>query len=593
MIITSLFNLIRKRIHRSKFLIPAIFLGFVVNSFAQKSYPTDYFREPLDIRLLLSGTFGEIRANHFHSGIDIKTGGVEGAPVYAVADGYVSRIKVSAYGFGKAMYVTHPNGLVSVYGHLSKYNKTIGDHVRNEQYRRENFEIELFPAAADFPVKKGDIIAFSGNSGSSGGPHLHFEIRDDASQKPINPLLFGYEVKDFIRPVISSVKIYPEDENSKVNGKNSAVRYLVEGWGTEHKLASNPTIRLSGHISFAIQTSDLLNDSDNKNGPYAISLFIDSKEVFHIQMETFSFDDTRYVNSLLDYEEYARNNVRLQQTRIDPGNKLDIYRETQNKGIYLFNDTLSHTIKYEVTDAAGNLSSLIFKIKSDRYPGNPATPAKQEIAAVNTKFFNYNVPNSFNASELSLDAPRGVFYDSFVFKYDSAKQLPGTHSLVHKIHDRYTPVHDYMNISIKTIKLPENLSSKALIARIGDDGKSLTSVGGTWVSNGYVTAKIREFGNYCVTIDTIAPRIKAIHPEYFSKMAGHKEIRLVISDELSGIASYRGMLNGKWILMEYDAKNDVLIYQVDDLLKPGLNTLLVEVRDGKSNKSFYSAKINL
>lgn len=560
---------------------------------SQEKYPKDYFSPPLDIRLLLSGTFGEIRANHFHSGIDIKTGGVEGAPVYAVADGYVSRIKISAYGFGKAMYVTHPNGFVSVYGHLGRFNKAIGDHVRNEQYRRENFEIELFPAATDFPVKKGDIIAYSGNSGSSGGPHLHFEIRDEASQKPVNPLLFGYEVKDFIRPAISSIKIYPEDEHSKVNGKNNAVRYLVEGWGTEHKLANNPVIRVSGNISFAIQTSDLLNDSDNKNGPYALSLFIDSKEVFHIQMETFSFDDSRYVNSLLDYEEYARNNVRLQQTKIDPGNKLDIYSKTLNKGVFLFNDTLHHTIRYEVTDAAGNLASLDFRIKSDRYIVNPVSAS----AVVNTnplsKFFNYNVPNNFNAGELSLDAPRGVFYDSFVFKYDSAKQIPGTYSLVHKVHDRYTPVHDYLNISIKTNDLPENLSTKALIARIGDDGKSLTSVGGTWVSNGYVTAKIREFGNYCVTIDTIAPKIRAQHPEYFSKMAGKKEIRLVISDELSGVASYRGMLNGKWILMEYDAKNDLLIYQIDELLKPGLNTLLVEVRDGKSNKAFYSAKINL
>ena len=316
----------------------------------------------MDIRLLLSGTFGEIRANHFHSGIDIKTGGVEGAAVYAIADGYVSRIKVSAFGYGKAIYVTHPNGYVSVYGHLNRYNKTIGDYVRSEQYRQENFEIELFPAEGTLPVRKGEIIAYSGNSGSSGGPHLHFEIRDGATQKIINPLLFGYEVKDIYKPKITSIKIYPEDASSRVNGSGKSIRYLVEGWGTEHRLANSPVIRLSGNISFAIQVHDQQNDTDNKNGPYSVTLFIDSVEVFRFKMEIFAFDETRYVNSMLDYEEYVRNNVRLQRTKIDPGNKLGIYDEVMNKGVFRFNDTLTHLLRYEVSDVAGNIASLSFRV---------------------------------------------------------------------------------------------------------------------------------------------------------------------------------------------------------------------------------------
>lgn len=574
------------------FIIFLLIIGFSYQSFSQKVYPKDYFRPPLDNRLFLAGTFGEIRANHFHSGIDIKTGGVEGAPVYAVADGYVSRIKVSAYGFGKVMYVTHPNGYVSVYGHLSKFNNTIGDYVKKEHYRKENFEIELFPTASEFPVKKGEIIAYSGNSGSSGGPHLHFELRDGGSQKPINPLLFGFDVKDFTRPAITSIKIYPDDKQSKVNGKNVPVKYAVEGWGTEHRLSNAPVIRVSGHISFGIQTYDMQNDTDNKNGPYAITLYIDAKEVFHIQLETFAFEETRYVNSLLDYEEYIKNSARLVQTKIDPGNKLDIYSETLNKGIYKFSDTLTHTIKYEVTDAAGNLSSLVFKVKSEKFVESQAVSQIPERTPTSA-YFNYANPNYFNNGSVNLEAPRGVFYDSFVFTYDSARQVPGTYSVVHKIHNKYTPIQDYITLSIKARKLAEGLQPKALIVKVNDDGKTFTSMGGEWLSNGFVSAKIREFGNYTIAVDTIPPKIKAANPDMFNKMAGQKYIKLTISDELSGIASYRALLNGKWILMDYDAKNNLLTYTIDEMLVPGQNTLLVEVRDGKGNRAFYSAKLNL
>jgi hypothetical protein len=578
-------------------LLAVILLIVSLNLFSQHNYPKDYFRAPLDLRLFLAGTFGELRTNHFHSGIDIKTNGSEGAPIYAVADGYVSRIKVSAYGFGKVMYVTHPNGYVSVYGHLSRFNATIGDYVRKDQYLKENFEIELFPKANELPVKKGEIIAYSGNSGSSEGPHLHFELRDGATEKPINPLLFGFAVKDVVRPNILSVKVYPEDEQSKVNGAGKAVRYLSEAGSTGYHLAGNPVVKVKGNISFGIQVYDLQSDSDNKNGPYAITLFIDAKEVFHLQMETFAFEDTRYINSVIDYEEFMRNNVRLERTKIDPGNHLDIYGNTKNKGVYLFCDTLTHNIRYEVSDAAGNISTLVFKVKSEKN----SIPAYSELTAQSQSLspktgetvFHYNTPNHFTNGSVTVDAPKGVFYNSFIFNYDSAKAVPGTYTVLHKINNPYTPIHDYITLSIKVKKLEETLQGKALIVKVGPDGKSYSSAGGEWEGGGYVTAKIREFGNYSVAIDTVPPKIKALHPELFGKMAGQKEIRIGISDDLSGIASYKGMMNGKWILMEYDAKNNVLIYNIDDRMKPGQNMFLLEVRDGKKNTAIYSAKLNL
>jgi len=583
---------------RSRLYLITLLLAILHHGYAQNSYPKDYFRSPLDIRLLLSGTFGEIRTNHFHSGIDIKTNGAEGAAVYAIAGGYVSRIKVSAYGFGKAIYITHPNGYVSVYGHLSRYNQVIGDYVRKAQYSRESFEIELFPSAGELPVSKDEIIAYTGNSGSSGGPHLHFEIRDGASQKIINPLLFGYDVKDFFRPRISLLKIYAEDENARVNGINRSISFLVEGWGEEHRLNVAQPIRLSGNISFAIQVSDQQNDTDNKNGPYAIALYIDKELVYQQRMETFSFDETRYVNSLLDYAEFMKNGVRLQRTKIDPGNKLDIYGKVNDKGIFRFNDSLTHVIRYEVTDVAGNTASLSFKVKSEKTV-NVKTAKTPDITLTidhrpsTIDHFNYATANHFENASVILDAPQGVFYDSFTFSYDSSRSVAGTFSPVHRIHDKFTPVHDYITLSLKPVNLPESLRPKALVVKIKDDGKGCTSAGGTWEDNGYVTTKIREFGNYSISIDTIPPDIKALQPETFVKMAGQKKLKLSISDNMSGIATYRGMLNGKWVLMEYDAKNNILFYTIDENLAPGRNTFSLEVKDEKNNRSFFAATIIL
>jgi hypothetical protein len=590
--------------YRATLVSIAFVLAFLPSTLAQGNYPTGYFQPPLDFRLLLSGTFGEIRSNHFHSGIDIKTNGAEGAKVYAVADGYVSRIKVSPYGFGKALYITHPNGFVSVYGHLNRYNKAIGDYVKAAQYKGERFDIELFPAAGELPVRKGDIVAYSGNSGGSGGPHLHFEMRDAATQYTINPLLFGFEVKDIYRPKITSIKIYPENETSKLNGSNKPLRFMAEGWGTEHRLANNPTITLSGNISFAIQVNDQQNDTDNKNGPYSVRLFIDSAMVYEFKAESFSFDETRYVNSLLDYEEYVRNSIRLQRTCIDPGNKLDMYGKVKNKGIFTFNDSLVHLIRYEVADVPGNVAMLTFKVRSEKLAvgGQQSAVDSSQFAVRSSKSevkdniqpstFNYNASNHFETASVILDAPQGVFYRSFEFRFDSARQVAGTFSPVYKIHNKYTPVHDYITLGIKPKGLPEKLYDKALLVKMKEESAGYTSAGGTCDANdGFVRAKIREFGNYSVAVDTVPPRIRPVNPESFKSLNGLTAVKFTISDELSGISTYRGTLNGKWLLMDYDAKNDLLIYLIDERLLTGQNAFELVVTDGKGNRSSYKATL--
>ena len=244
-------------------------------------------------------------------------------------------------------------------------------------------------------------------------------------------------------------------------------------------------------------------------------------------------------------------------------------------------------ITYEVKDVVGNTAILSFKIKSEK----PATTISKQPSTLNlqSSTFKYNTANHFENGSVILDAPASAFYDSFPFRYDSARRIPNTFSPVHHIHDKYTPVHDYITLSLKPVNLPEGLRPKALVVKIKDDGIGYASAGGNWENNGYVTTRIREFGDYSIAVDTIPPNIKAVQPEIFTKLAGQKYVKLVISDELSGIASYRGTLNGKWILMDYDAKNKLLVYTIDTSLLPGKNTFILEVRDGKNNRSIFAA----
>jgi len=290
-----------------------------------------------------------------------------------------------------------------------------------------------------------------------------------------------------------------------------------------------------------------------------------------------------------------KSGVRLQRTRIDPGNKLSIYSKTANHGIFSFNDTLEHVITYEVMDVPGNTALLIFKVKSEKPEIQTKEFANSKFQIPDSEFqisnFNYISYNHFENGSVILDAPAGVFYDSFTFKYDSTRRVAGTYSTVQKIHDKFTPVHDYITLSIRPRNLPERWRDKALVVKINDDGSSFKSAGGKWESNGYVTTKIREFGNYSVSVDTIPPKISPVQPETFKYLAVQRKVKFIVTDEISGIASYRATLNGKWILMEYDEKNDLLFYTIDGHLLKGENIMKLEVVDMKNNRKTYEAKL--
>ena len=292
-----------------------LLLIVICNAYSQQEYPKNYFEKPLNIPFILAGTFGELRSNHFHSGIDIKTKNHEGLPVKAIADGYISRIKIGWWGYGKAIYITHPNGFTSVYAHLKKFAPKIEAYVKKNQYKKQSFEIQLFPKKEDFLLKKGNLIAYSGNTGGSTGPHLHFEIRNTQTEEPINPMLFSYNIPDTKKPVISKLMAYPLNDTSQVNQSNLPVEIQFKRLNNGNYMADN--ITAYGNIGFGIKTFDRQDAAFNRNGIYDLSLKQNGHLKYHHTLEKFSFDNTKYINLFMDYKAYFSDQQAIQKCFIE------------------------------------------------------------------------------------------------------------------------------------------------------------------------------------------------------------------------------------------------------------------------------------
>ncbi|MBN1821884.1 MAG: M23 family metallopeptidase [Prolixibacteraceae bacterium] len=548
-------------------------------------YPQEkFFSEPLKIPILITGSFAELRTDHFHSGIDIKTEGRTGLPVYPAADGYISRIVVSPAGFGNALYINHNNQTTTLYGHLQEFNKAVSAYVKNIQYKNESFSVDISVPPGIFQVSKDEIIAYSGNSGSSGGPHLHFEIRDKKTQEPLNPFEFNLNIVDKTAPLFTGLKIYPLDENTHIEGSGYEKSYQVVKYNGGFHIANNPLILLYGEIGFGVEVTDYLDGTWSKCGINHLRVKIDGLLFSSIDIERYSFNDTRYLNSLTDYKSYIKYNHRFYKTWKDPGNKLDFYTLTNNDGSIEFTDNQKHNIEIVAIDSYGNESELEFIVKSNI---QDFTSKKEK----GFQTFYYNKVNSFNAEGISLYCPVGAFYSDFEFDYNVDYQtiIPGLFSNIHKVHHNYSPIHDPIKLAVKTKNLPDRLQEKALIVKIDEKTGKKNSVGGSF-KNGFVECNIRAFGDFAVSVDTIAPIIRSlsISNNILNEVS---QIRFRISDELSGIKSYLGIIDGKWALFEYDAKNSLLSYKFDpERMEFNKNhTLHLTVSDNKNNTAVYEA----
>ena len=545
-------------------------------SFAQQ------YQSPLDFRLLLSGTFGELRGNHFHSGIDIKTEGVEGQKVYAIADGYISRIKISTWGYGKAIYITHPEtGHTSVYAHLQSFSTKIDSIVKNEHYKKESFEINFYPNRDALKVSKGEIIALSGNSGGSDGAHLHFEIRNTKTERPINPLQFGFKVADNIAPTLKKLKIYAFDTTT-INGYQKSKIYDISKKEDNYSITEIPTI--NGAFALGIFTYDKLNDSYNKNGIYSIKLCIDSTVCYEFKVDRLDFSTSRYINAHIDYCEKQESKNKYHRCYKLPNNKLDNYPTLINDGIINFTEDTTHLITLAVSDIYGNTSNLSFKAKATNRPFLMRCPLPIDSTSIP---FPINKSTIFKAKNIELHMESNSLYEPLKFHYSTTDSVEGVYGLVHNVHNNRTPVHKKYVLSIKA-NVPVTLKNKTYIATTDLKG-NFWHLGGDW-KEGFLRTKVREFGDFCIIADTINPEIKGVNIFPGKVFNTQTTIKLTIKDKNSGIKSYRGEIDGKWILMDYDYKRNLLRFDIGKNLKKGKHTFTLKVIDNVENKKIYKAE---
>ena len=553
-------------------------------------------RNPFDFPILLSGNFGELRGNHFHSGLDFKTQGVSGKPIHAVMDGYISRISISAWGYGNVLYMDHPNGTTTVYAHMLRFSPTITNYVKNEQYRLEEFTVNVYPPKDSLRFKQGEVIGLSGNTGSSAGPHLHFEIRTTETERVLDPLPYYKDrIRDTRPPRVRGLAVYPSLGKGIVNGSTAKKRLNVVSTKEGKKTVSG-RIEAWGDIGFGIEAFDSMDGTSNIYGVRKVSLTVDDSFLFGYEVDSFSFEETRFLNSFIDYAWWKDGKRYFMKSFVEPGNHLSFVR-SNGRGILRVEKEKRYNVRYTLSDLYGNQTEIILTVDGK----------KQAIPAINkedyTEWFYWNSENRFGEKGIRLWLPRESLYADLPFKHRIQKGI-SPFSEAHSLHNVPIALHTPGTLSLKVNKDIQGKTQHVGIVQVGKN-KSQQWIGGIY-KDGWVSASIKELGQtYAISADNTQPRITPLGTASWSR---DKKVRFRLTDNLSGIQSFRGEIDGSYVLFEMDNRS-VVSYTIDhSRLKPGKHRLVLSAKDAAGNTTagelefivseknlkttFYSFKIN-
>lgn len=529
------------------------------------------FDSPLRIDIIPSGTFGELRNNHFHAGLDIRTQQKTGFPIYAPFDGYVSRIKVSSFGYGKALYINHPNGITTVYGHLEAYNGNIATYVKERHYNEQSFEIEIYPKKSELKVKKGDVIGFTGNSGGSGGPHLHYEFRDTKTQQILNPLEHGMSVfvKDTKAPVVSSVTVYAIGEGALVNQTAIPNQLTYKKRGSD--LFVDP-IKAKGLIGFGVNSYDESDFNYAKNGLYSIEAFLNGELIYAYVADVFSFSETRYVNAVIDYSNYTKTNQRVQKLFMEKSFPLSIIKKNRNNGLVDVKAGESYNYKIVLSDFHKNQTTIHIPIEYS--PLDSKYGPKENVGI----FIDSEKEYIFEKDNFTVEFPSGVFYNDFYLSMSSDERRLS-------LHDDSIPIHKNIAITFDAKDVSDVNFDKAFLGRIS---KGKVEYYTTRKKGNKFSIRTRQFGDYTLIDDLEVP---VIYKPSFSEgelLTNDNSIEFYIKDDLSGIESVAGFINGKWALFDYDYKTNKIVHLFKDgIVSSGKNEVSIIVKDKVGNEAKF------
>lgn len=562
-----------------KKLLPLFLALIPIFTYAQEAlnvhhYPQHLFRNPLNIPIYLAGNFGECRPGHFHSGTDIKTKGHEGQPVYAAADGYISRIKMDKGGFGHAIYITHPEGYTTLYAHLSTFVPKLQAYLRKEQYEKEHWDVDLQLSPTAFPVKKGQQIAWSGNTGGSTAPHLHFEIRDTKTEHPLNPELFGLPIVDNIPPKPKAIAVY--NLKQSIYEQDPKITALKKTGNTYTPTGNDTLYTDAATAGIGVNVDDYMNGSENTIAFYTMELYMDDSIQAEVRLDDIGYDETRYVNAYADYKTHEQKKEWFQCLFQLPGNRLDHIFENMNadKGGLNIGDNQTHKIKIRITDDKGNVAVVSFYLRSSGdFVAHPQCD----------NLFKCTQANSFEQPNVKFSIDDKTIYDDICFKYQSTPDA-ASFSNRYMIHYAYVPVHHSFELYIKpNTAIPFELRDK--IAMMYTDGKDEDGRGAVAAEHGWYKAAVRNFGTYWLVADTTAPEIKSMQKDN-SNLSRAKQITFVVKDAISSVKKFKGELDGKWICFEQHG--NLFFYQFDNHCAKGKHRLVFTATDENNNTATYT-----